>query len=187
MANDLAPCPPPPLVTPLEEGRRRRVADVLEMGGSGSLVGTRKEAWVSNIWRVPQQRDGSVCGIYLLVTVITLTRVWSLQDSMSAEQSWVRKARAWFLKVTLANAARAPLGPCTRCGRVELKTVVRAGARMCLACTCSTEAIDMDEEDQSPPRPRLLRREPSTRELLTSEGAIRGQGVAPEKMRLIPC
>jgi hypothetical protein len=34
----------------------------------------------------------------------------------------------------------------------------------------------MDEEDQSPPRPRLPRREPSTRELLSSEGASPDQG-----------
>jgi hypothetical protein len=47
---------------------------------------------------------------------------------------------------------------------------------MFLACTCSTEVIDMDEEDQSPPRPRLSRREPSTRELLTSEGASPDEG-----------
>ena len=92
-----------------------------------------------------------------------------LVDSTSAEQSWVRKARAWFLKVTLANTVRAPLGPCARCGGIELNTVVRAGSRMCLVCSYSAEVVDMEEENQCPPRRRLPRREPSTRDLLTSE------------------
>jgi hypothetical protein len=147
VGNDIAPRPSPPTVTSLEEGRRRRVADILEMGGSGSVSETQKKAWVTNIWKVPQQRDGSACGIYLLATVIALTRGWSLQDSTSAEQSWVRNARAWFLKVTLANTARALLGPCARCGGIELNTVVRAGARMCLVCSYSVEIIDMEEEN----------------------------------------
>ncbi len=38
MTNDLAPRLPPPLVVSLEEGRRRRVENVLEMGGSGGMV-----------------------------------------------------------------------------------------------------------------------------------------------------
>jgi hypothetical protein len=166
---------PPPLTVSLE-GRRHRVADILEMGVSGSVSETKKVDWVTNIWKVSQQRDGSACGIYMLATVITLTRDWSLQDSTSAEQNWGRKARAWFLKVTLANTSRTPLGPCSRCGGVELNAVVRDGARMCLFCTYSTEVIDMDEEDQSPPHPRLPRREPSTRGLLSSEGASPDQG-----------
>jgi hypothetical protein len=176
VTNDIEPRPPPSLLVSLEEGRRRRVTDILEMGGSGSVSGTKEESWVTNIWKVPQHRDGSVCGIYMLTMDITLTRDWSLQDSTSVEQSWVRKARAWFLRVTLANTVRAPLGPRARCGGVELNTVVRAGARMYLTCTCSTEVIDIDEEDQSPPRPRLPRREPSTRELLTNEGSSPYQG-----------
>jgi hypothetical protein len=79
----------------------------------------------------------------------------------------VRKARAWFLKVTLVNTARAPLGPCARCGGIELNTVVRSGARMCMVCSYSAEVIDMEEEDQCPPRLRLTRRKTSTRDLLT--------------------
>jgi hypothetical protein len=126
VVNDIAPRP---IVTSLEEGRRRRAADILEMGGSGSVLETQKKDWVTIIWKVPQQRDGSACGIYLLATVIALTRGWSLQDSTNPEQSWVRKARAWFLKVTLANTA---------------------GARMCLVCSYSAEVIDMEEEDQCP-------------------------------------
>ena len=47
MANDIAPRLPPPLVISLEEGSRRRVADILEMGGSGSVLETKKEAWVT--------------------------------------------------------------------------------------------------------------------------------------------
>ncbi len=78
VTNDITPQLPPPIVTSLEEGRRRRVADILEMGGSGSMSGTKKKAWVTNIWKVPQQRDGSACGVYLLETAITLTRGWSL-------------------------------------------------------------------------------------------------------------
>ena len=74
VANDIAPRPPPSIVTSLEEERRRRVADILEMGGSGSVLETQKRAWVTNIWKVPQQRDGSACGVYLLATDITLTR-----------------------------------------------------------------------------------------------------------------
>ena len=80
----------------------------------------------------------------------------------------MRKARAWFLKVTLANTARAPLGPCTRCGEIELNTVVRAGARMCTVYSYSAELIDMEEEDQVPLRPRRPRRKANTRDLLTS-------------------
>jgi hypothetical protein len=176
LTNDTAPRSSPPLTISLEEGRRRRVADILEMGGSWGGLATTKAAWVTNIWKVPQQRDGSACGVYVLATAIALTRGWSLQDSTSAEQSWVRKARAWLLQVTLANTARAPLGPCARCEGVELNTVVRAGARMCLFCTHSTAGNDTIEVDHSPPRPRLPRRAPSTRELLASEGAIPGQG-----------
>jgi hypothetical protein len=138
------------------------------MGGSGSVSETQKKAWVTNIWTVPQQRDGSASGVYLLTTVIDLTRDWSLQDSTSSEQSWVRKARAWFLKVTLANKARAPLGPCVRCGGIELNTVVRAGTRMYMVCSYSAELIDMEEEDQGPSRPQQPRRKTSTRDLLTS-------------------
>jgi hypothetical protein len=73
------------------EGRRRRVADILEMGGSENVSETKKETWVTNIWKVPQQRDGSAYGIYMVATDIALTRGWSLQDSTSAEQIWVRK------------------------------------------------------------------------------------------------
>ncbi len=80
----------------------------------------------------------------------------------------MRKARAWFLKVTLANTARAPLGPCARCGGIELDTVVRAGVRMCMVCSYSAEVIDMEEEDQGPARPQRTRRKTSTRDLLTS-------------------
>ena len=79
LENDIAPRPPPPIVTSLEEGRRRRVADILEMGGSGSVLETQKKAWVTNIWKVPQQRDGSACGVYLLATAIALTRGWSIR------------------------------------------------------------------------------------------------------------
>jgi hypothetical protein len=48
----------------------------------------------------------------------------------------------------LTNTTRAPLGPCARCGGIELNTVVRAGARMCLVCSYSAEVIDMEEENQ---------------------------------------
>jgi hypothetical protein len=37
----------------LEEGRIRRVADILEMGGSENVSETIKETWVTNIWKVP--------------------------------------------------------------------------------------------------------------------------------------
>ncbi len=42
VVNDIAPRLSPPLVVSLEVGRRRRVADILEMGGSGSVSETKK-------------------------------------------------------------------------------------------------------------------------------------------------
>jgi len=135
VVNGALPRPPPPLVASLEGNRRSKVVDVLEMGGWGSSTGSQQEAWLSNVWEVPQQPDGSACGIYLLATAAALTRRWSVQDVTDSERHWVRKARAWFLKVALANTARPPLGPCARCGGVDLYRATRAGARMCLACT----------------------------------------------------
>ena len=66
VANDISPQLPPPIVCSLEEGRRRRVMDILEMGGSGNMSEAQKKAWVTNIWTVPQQRDGSACGVHVL-------------------------------------------------------------------------------------------------------------------------
>jgi hypothetical protein len=59
VVNGASPRPPPPFVVSLEGNRRRRVVDVLEMGGWGSSTGSQQEAWVSNVWEVPQQPDGS--------------------------------------------------------------------------------------------------------------------------------
>ena len=52
-ASDATPRPPPPIVASLEEGRKRRVTSVLEMGESGVPMGSKKETWVSHVWRVP--------------------------------------------------------------------------------------------------------------------------------------
>ncbi len=169
-------CPSKVFVTSLEEGRKRRVANILEMGGSGSVLETQKKSWVTTTWKVPQQRDGSACGIYLLAMDIAITRGWSVQDSTSADQSWVRKARAWFLKVSLANTARAPLGPCARCGGVELNAVVRAGARMCRTCAYPAEASNMEQGNQNSPHRRSPRREPTIIDLQGGEETSYGQG-----------
>jgi hypothetical protein len=78
VSNDISPQLPPPIVCSIEEGRRRRVMDILEMGGSGNMSEAQKKAWVTNIWTVPQQRDGSACGVHVLTMAIALTRGWSL-------------------------------------------------------------------------------------------------------------
>lgn len=171
VANDAVPRTPPPIVVSLEEGRNRRVTEVLEMGASGGTTGSKKETWVCNVWRVPQQRDGAACGVYLLATGIALTRGWSLQDTTSAELNWVQRARAWFLKVALANTARAPIGPCARCGGVAMNAVIRAGARMCITCTGSSETKPLEVEDEEcRPRPALPRSRPKVREHVVVEG-----------------
>jgi hypothetical protein len=115
ITNSSSPRDPPPIVPALEEQRRVRVEGALEQGVSGSPMGPSKKSWVGIVWRVHQQRDGVSCGIYLLTTAIVLTRGWSLRDTISSEKSWLSKVRAWFLKVSLSNTFRAPLGPCTRC------------------------------------------------------------------------
>ena len=83
VSNDIAPQPPPPIVISLEEGRRRRVMDFLEMGGSGSVSETQKKAWVTNIWTVPQQRDGSACGVYLLATAAATSLALTYRQQLS--------------------------------------------------------------------------------------------------------
>jgi hypothetical protein len=45
VTNDIAPQLPPPIVISLEERRRRRVMDFLEMGGSDSVLETQKKTW----------------------------------------------------------------------------------------------------------------------------------------------
>jgi hypothetical protein len=107
----------------------------------------------------------------MLATAVALTRGWSVQDTTDSERQWVRKARAWLLKVALANTAGPLLGPCARCGGVDLYRVTRAGARMCLACTRSSEVIAVDTDDLHPSQARLPRREPNIRDRIQNAGS----------------
>jgi hypothetical protein len=63
------------------------------------------------------------------------------------------------------------MGPCARCGGVEMNAVIRAGARMCITCTGSSEAKPLEVEDEEcRPRPALPRSRPKVREHVVVEG-----------------